>query len=272
MIESVEDLRSLVDGTMLADRDMGEVEVSASRSDVDAGHVVDGSRVLVVRIGSDEVLPAWQLARSLADRTGRWPVAACSFDFHFNASSDVSSITAELDRFEFELEFAGFNDPASIIERSRVVEVDAEFARLAAEADWLDIPDPAKVPGSVPQYNDWFEPTNQLVSLLLLPDPSPENALAYLHWFAASHSLPSHVLIAVLRRWHETFGAELVAHWGTMLQLVVSRRPASAGEALALARQQELVAPCTTTLPGASTEEHAATLLSSDRWFLHERP
>lgn len=127
MIESVYELRSLLEGTPLADRDMAEIEVPARRSGTGADLVVEASTVLAVRIRADEVLPAWESARGRLDRTGRWPVAACSFDFHFNASSEVGSMAAELNRFEFEVELAGPSDPASILERSRSVDVDAEF-------------------------------------------------------------------------------------------------------------------------------------------------
>lgn len=57
-----------------------------------------------------------------------------------------------------------------------------------------------------------------------------------------------------------------------MLQFVVARRPATAEEALELAWQQYLVAPCTMLLPGVSVRDHARALLHIDRWFLHERP
>lgn len=272
MITSVDELRPLVEGTILAGREMAEVEVPASRIGVPVDGATGPASVLAIKIDSSEVVSTWEAARRLVERTGRWPVAVCSFDFHLNSSSELGSIVEVFDRIEFDWELAGSTDPASIIERSRAVDVDAEFNRLAADASWLGAPDATRVPDAVPTFNDWFEPAGLLVALLLLPDPVPEHALAYVHWFAGNQALPSHVLIAVLRQWREVHGAELVAHWRTMLQLISGRLPASVEEALALARQQELVAPCTTALPGASTEEHAATLMSTDRWFLHERP
>ena len=251
---------------------MAEIVVPPSRFAGESGASDGSGSVFALGIDAREVLPTWTAARALVDRTGRWPVAVCSFDFKLDETSGLASIVDQLNPFFFEQELVGASDPASVIARSRLVDVDAEFARLGIEADWLDDPDPANVPESVPEFNEWYEPRDQLVALLFLPDPIPEHALAYVHWYAGNSSLPSHVLIAVLRRWRETFGAEVVANWGTMLQLVASRRPSTIGEALALARQQELVAPCTTALPGASTEEQAAALLASDRWFLHERP
>ncbi|MEI6443480.1 MAG: DUF4253 domain-containing protein [Nostocales cyanobacterium ELA583] len=65
---------------------------------------------------------------------------------------------------------------------------------------------------------------------------------------------------------------ELVCHYGTMLQLKTKNKPKTCQEALQLAIEQEIIAPCTTMLPGISLEDHACALLKSDYWFLHERP
>lgn len=272
MIDSTDELRAILEGTPLAGREVVAIEVPASRGGGGPTTPVDPPVVLAVRIEPHELMAAWTVARELLDRTGRWPVANCSFDFELDDSSELGAIVDNLDRVEYAFELAGDTDPASIIERSRQVDVDAVFDRLSGAADWLEVPDPAGVPDSVPVFNPWFEPTGQMVALLFLPEAEPEHALAYVHWFAGNPSLPSHELIAVLRRWREELGAELVAHWGTMLQLVVGRPPTTIEGALALARQQELIAPCTTAMPGASTEELAASLRSAGTWFLHERP
>lgn len=65
---------------------------------------------------------------------------------------------------------------------------------------------------------------------------------------------------------------ELVCHYGTMLQLKTKNKPKTCQEALQLAIEQEIIAPCTTMLPGISLEDHACALLKSDYWFFHERP
>lgn len=272
MIETPDDLRSLLRGTALEEREIVVVDVPIYQMDARSGHVAAPETVLAMRIAPSEVLPVWRVARDLLDQTGRWPLVTCSWDFEFDASSDLGSIVEVLDRVEFGWELAGPADPASIIERSMTVDVEDEIATLARNASWLEDPDPSAVAEPATGYMDWFEPENQLMAMLWLPAAAPEDALAYVHWHAGNNNLPSHVLVAVMRRWCRRFGAELVAHWGTMLQLLVHAPPASVDEALTLARQQELIAPCTTALPGVSTEQHAATLLASDSWFLHERP
>lgn len=48
--------------------------------------------------------------------------------------------------------------------------------------------------------------------------------MAYLRWYGTSDYGAEHY-IALGRSWERRFGAELVAHYGTMLQRLVSRPP-----------------------------------------------
>lgn len=120
-------------------------------------------------------------------------------------------------------------------------------------------------------YLNWYEPDSPTAPLLLLPTEESWNALAYLHWFGAC-TAGTPVAMGFLQQWHERYGAELVCHYGTMLQLTVSTRPSAPDEAFELAWQQEALAECTTILPGVPLRDHARSLLVVDRWFLHERP
>jgi len=116
----------------------------------------------------------------------------------------------------------------------------------------------------------WFAPYGP-TALMWLPAPAGADALAYVSWYAGETR--DHAdLIALLRSWEERFGAELVAHWGTMLQLVVRRPPLDLESALEVATEQVLVAPCTIWLQGTSLRDHARALVGAERWFLHERP
>jgi hypothetical protein len=78
--------------------------------------------------------------------------------------------------------------------------------------------------------------------------------------------------VALARRWNQQFGAELVAHYGTVLQFRVLRPPATLQQALRLAWEQQTVAECTTITRGVPLFEHARVLVGRDQWFLHERP
>ena len=120
-------------------------------------------------------------------------------------------------------------------------------------------------------FLDWYEPQRQAELLMLLPTINGYEALAYMHWYGAE-SVSSESAIAMLKKWNKEYGAELVAHYGTMLHLTTDRLPSDPHQAFSLAMEQEALAPCTTVLPGATLSDLAAALLTKKNWFLHERP
>jgi hypothetical protein len=120
-------------------------------------------------------------------------------------------------------------------------------------------------------YLDWFVPNSPQTPLLLLPTEHSWECLAYLHWYGAC-SAGTTVAMSFLKQWHQVYGAELVCHYGTILQFTIERRPTTMEQAFQLAWEQEALAECTTVLPGVSLRDHARSLLVCDRWFLHERP
>lgn len=108
--------------------------------------------------------------------------------------------------------------------------------------------------------------------LILPPIRTGWESLAYLHFWGAGGLLGSAAAVALLRRWNEQFGAELIGHFGILLFFRVARPPSSLGDALTLAWEQELLAECTTILSGISTCHHARMLVGRDRWTLKDRP
>lgn len=121
------------------------------------------------------------------------------------------------------------------------------------------------------EYFQWEEPYGRDATLLLLPIENGWDSLAYLHWWGAC-SAGTNVAIDFLKQWNQKYDAEIVCHYGTMLQFKVGKRPLTPEDAFDLACGQEALAECTTILPGISLRNHARSLLIVDRWFLHERP
>lgn len=119
-------------------------------------------------------------------------------------------------------------------------------------------------------FLDWYDPQGQVEAMLLLPIDNGYDALAYMHWYGAE-GITTERVIAMLRYWQENFGAELVAHYGTMLHMTCKTLP-NMHQAFQLAMEQEALAPCTTVLPGATLTDLAAALTTRFNWFLHERP
>ena len=119
-------------------------------------------------------------------------------------------------------------------------------------------------------YLEWYDMTSaDTIPLLLLPTPNSWDTLACTHFYGAINSAEA---IAILKYWYDRYGAELVAHYGTMLQFYVEQKPQTLNEAFELACQHNEFAPSTLILSGVSIREHARALLHTERWFLHEKP
>lgn len=116
----------------------------------------------------------------------------------------------------------------------------------------------------------WFD-GDESFALLFLPTAQPWDTLAYINMFGTS-DYGSENYIAMGRRWHQRYGAELACHYGTMLQSFVTRPPTDPREAFALSAEHLLMAPCTFHTSGTTLRHHAAGLVGHDRWFFHERP
>ena len=105
------------------------------------------------------------------------------------------------------------------------------------------------------------------VHIAVLPCTTGWEAIAHLRFgnWNANPAAEHHV--AALKSWHERYGAELVGCSHDVINLHVTRRPATREEALALAREQYLY--CNDIIDqGAETLSNlAAVLMASDWWF-----
>ena len=227
---------------------------------------------VAVQIEPGEARAAWFEARALLDTTGRWPVALTSWSVHAG-----TSWSQEAENF---LNAAGhaYDDRPSVDEvlaRAQSIDLDAVLADLEQEGwtKWLAKEVTGEVRWAAARMDYWFEPMgDQDTAIVFLPAARSAATVAYEPWYAEHPGMPAAALVALLERWNTVYGAEVMAHWGTMLQLRVERPPHDIVQARALAREQLLVAPCTALLPGTHPEVHAEALLHAKAWFLHERP
>lgn len=218
----------------------------------------DWGRVFVIEIASSELREAWRELRTHVSQLGRWPLATTSWD---HGSVDEETFARWLYGREDNSPQAVCARARAITledvmrrhrERSRswdaenwerIVEVelnqtrrrfgasptleqalalDLRANRVALERwllDWEEARQPTRVPDAG-GYLKWFEPDN--CSLLLLPTASSEEVLAYVSFYGGEGPGGHERWIALLRSWRERYGAEMVACWGTMLQLQVS--------------------------------------------------
>ena len=303
MIRTLAELQAVLQGTSLENERIYALPVDETEEEAFA-----------IEVSPNEALDAWQFARGLVDKTGRWPIVTLSW---MGKGEDGLRESRYFSRFEYQHGDDGDVSPAALIARAAKTDVDALLLQRSQQAltysysnmeEWIDqelenLEDqlgqaPAREEiealrasgvdqrGDIERwllrweaerseagelhdgYLDWFESSHEAYYLLFLPTRHSYEALAYLHFFNSDNALA----IALPRRWHERFGAELVCHYGTMLQFVVERPPEKLEDALQLAWEQEKFAECTTILPGIPLVHHARVLIGRDQWFLHERP
>jgi len=73
--------------------------------------------------------------------------------------------------------------------------------------------------------------------------------------------------VAILRHWHDRYGAELVAMWPGVQELAVSRPPVDPAAAMAVAREQYAYCPDVISQGAGSLADLMAIQVRARRWF-----
>ena len=105
------------------------------------------------------------------------------------------------------------------------------------------------------------------VRIALLPIDAGWKAPAYLPFGHYNDNPPPQVHVALLRDWHERYGAEVVSLTGSVIELTVPRPPTTDKEALALAREQFRYAPDIVQQGTNDVETLAALVKDGHAWF-----
>jgi hypothetical protein len=243
------DSSSVFAGTILADREF--VEIPDPRS---------GEVVVACACTPSEMLDVWSCARDALQVTGRWPVVFANWD---SGAVDESLI----DPFP---DFDGSDDLVGFA--GRLASEPLASAEAVATTRWsVAAHRPfGPVDGT---HLEWFEPDESIgLALVLLPTPNCWEVPLYLEFFGCESSERVALLARTMHAWHERYGAEIVAHFGTMMEFGVASPPMTKDEAVAVGAEQSAIAPSTLDLAGVSEVQHARTLIGRDTWFLHERP
>jgi hypothetical protein len=234
---------------------------------------VDGSTETVVafEVSPDSWFESWTAMRALVGQTGHWPFAVTTpgsadsltsinrFDMQGPDGLDVSPsaiiervpsldiervLDAERERLRAEWKPDDEALEELVFHTKGLEDLDAAYVRsvLGPDADRFDIDrwllerlgEPVSPqPNPSPLYMGWWVPEDPVL-LLLLPTVEPWAAGAFVGGF--SWGWPhTDLRTALLRRWHQQYGVEPAANWGTMLQLTVKRPPATFKEALPIA-------------------------------------
>jgi Domain of unknown function (DUF4253) len=121
--------------------------------------------------------------------------------------------------------------------------------------------DKERNPFSIHLYPEGFRP---VVSLVTTPAKDDADILAHLKFGGWNACPPPEVHVAMLRKWQRDYGAELVAFSEDILDIRITRKPATQMEALKLAREHQKYCPT----PGLTIAERAAELMLLDWWHL----
>jgi hypothetical protein len=105
------------------------------------------------------------------------------------------------------------------------------------------------------------------VYIVLVPTDDPTTVPAHLRWGGWNACPAPEYHVAALRHWRDRYGAELVGLQMDTLNLRVSRKPASRGEALELARVQHAYCNDIIDQGAGSLSALAAELMAHDWWF-----
>lgn len=177
--------------------------------------------------------------------------------------------------------------PQGLIRKSRQVDVDAFIEALAESRSEYETPsetldyemeatryacgrEPAREAIAQNTFKTTYDLDRWLLDWELAIGGVNEPKNARFDWFEPDNAFL--LLLPTASSWETRFGAELIAHYGTMLQCLVARPPRDAQDAWEVAREHDLAAECTLALPGTAVRHYAQGLVGHNRWFLHERP
>ena len=228
--------------------------------------------VFHIKIPGNEALNAWEYFRATAVETGMWPLVLGRYQDVVQGGHEIIDVNIEktesgienleLDKwFEHRKEETSDSSlPKSNVWPEKPFKNDLFTIPLQATGkpwDWISIAFfPLKFPWEVAFFLD---------------DPTGKKT------WASEPRFEKQVLhAAMMKRWHERFGAEIVGHSSSTKELSVSRKPETKTEAVELAWECYYYAPDIFYDQNILHEEHqyeciedfAASLMESDIWWI----
>jgi hypothetical protein len=222
------------------------------------------AELVLVEVPGAATLETWQRLRDLMPETGRWPIVVGDMD-------------------EAGLVFEGLGgdfDPRLLLETSLAIDP----SRWAADLRQTD-PELYTPLREEPTFRDRVfletEPRRELmlhldvqnnrpvdqVGIVLVPTERSWEAPAWLNYGGWNECPHPEVHVAFLRRWHELYGAEVVAIGPDVMELSIARPVTCRDEALALADEQFLYCYDIVTQGTETLDRLAAHLLRATVWY-----
>ncbi|UJR82269.1 Hypothetical protein I5071_43340 [Sandaracinus amylolyticus] len=213
--------------------------------------------VLGLVLAGRDALGAWERLSEGVAESGRWPVVLGD-GWAVRAHDEATRSTGDA--------------PDAIVRRARTFDLDAWIAtRLATsrprEGDWPEeIPEPVPVRSRV--VRDALDLPVPEVAVALVPTRDPAEVPAWLAFGNWAGCPEPTVHVAMLTRWRERYGAEVVALGADVIELRVARPPADREAAMALAREQIAYAPDLLADGTRSIAQIAASRIGAPTWTL----
>jgi catechol 2,3-dioxygenase-like lactoylglutathione lyase family enzyme len=227
---------------------------------------VEGWPIRGVSVPGYAAVECWRTVRRLVGKAKHWPVLI--------GNSDELDLHREIHEFQDEsveeiLRSAARLDPANWIQQ----QVEANQRLLAEHGEAYQMPRgtwPSNAaPGTtfnIPMDNRSGRPFPD-VWLLLVPTESSWEVPAFLK-FGGFNSCPEPALhVAMLHRWNQEFGAELVGISHDRIELTVQRPPADRDSAVRLAEDQYVYCGDIVDQGVGTVEALAATVLKGTVWY-----
>lgn len=223
----------------------------------------------VVTVPGVSAMRAWE---ALREREGHWPVMVGDDEALGQVMETFAFMTSE--------EGAGADHHAgqvAILERARTIELPGALEQLFRDEFGEDAIEPEL--GQWPARGASAQPGLTLASdiltgrpfpqvhIILLPTDDFTEVPAYLRWGGWNACPSPEVHVAMLRRWREQWGIELIGMSGDVMNLRASRRPKTRDAALALAREQFLYCNDIVHQGTSDMAPLAASLMESDWWY-----
>jgi len=227
-------------------------------------------------VPGSEAVREWQRLRDAGDG---WPVIIGSRDNlvrvaeTYAEAHDRSPDASEADgavrsTAEILAAAAALEIPRSLIEREEVILDGSEDTDAFTPPPLGEWPEEAGEPVNEPCVTVDLLAGQYLpeVTILVIPTEYGYDVPAHLRWGDWNDCPPPEYHVAMLRRWHERYGAELVGLSGDVVSLRVARRPETREAALALAREEYLY--CRDSIDqGAETFSNRAAQFMRDPWW-----
>jgi hypothetical protein len=214
--------------------------------------------------GGEEAVDLWRRLRAESSETGYWPVMLGGGD---DALVDQELDTGTVDEI---LKAAAEIDPITWFRNKRAEQLEDRGDQAASETsedigEWPEDAEPSG--GYSTPYEILSKEPHASVTFALVPTRVPWEVPAFLGIGAWNECPGPEEHCAVMRLWHEQYGAEVVAVTRDVIEMAAARPPRDREAAIALAKDQYTYCADIVEQGCETIANLAAVMLFGTAWF-----